>query len=400
MLGDYIIEKMIGTGAYSQIFRARHSKTQAKVAIKIITKDDYHQNQNIRDHFDAEAAILTRIKHPYIIEVFEVVENNKCMGLVMEFLEKGDLLDLVNGKSKITENDAQRIYAQIISILTYLHDELKMVHCDIKLDNILLDRNNNIRLIDFGFTAEVKNSAPQLEGLRGSPAYVAPEIVKKRKYNSAVDIWSSGVTLYGLITETLPFVGNTISEQLKQIVDNDPTYPSNLSPVLIDLFTLLLKKDPMERISLTDLRKHPWVAKAYQNLKPTIANFYKYMSRPDKEIFAIMQECKISTSGLLSSVMNGSETPTMNVYKILRRAKALDLIAGKEIHIAFNDTSQIVNNIMMKEQRKGKSRLSSNRENSSEASNLQSNNLLKHGKVGTQLNLGFKPNVLKKKNNS
>lgn len=331
-IGNYIIESLIDEGSYCKLFKARHKILQCNVALKVISKNNKGENFH---HFDTEVSILTKLKHPFIIELFEVIENEYCKAMVLEYVEKGTLLSHITKIHKIKEDEAKKIYAQILSVLTYLHDEMKIVHCDIKLENILIDRHNNIRLIDFGFADEFINASPQLTQMNGSPSYVAPEIIKGCKYNSAVDIWSSGIILYILLVGHLPFFGDTISSQLNSILILKPEIPHELSPTVQDLILKLLTKDPIERISLSDARNHPWIMTEYESLQQIVVANSKCYEKPDKEIFAIMQECGLSTIGLMSRLLgNTSHCNVEHAYYILRRAKISDIFGGKKIQIA------------------------------------------------------------------
>lgn len=333
-IGNYIIESLIDEGSYCKTFKAKHKILQCNVALKVISKDVPNKLEHFH-HFDTEAAILSKLKHPFIIELFEVIENDYCKAMVLEYVEKGTLLSYITKFHKVKEVTAKKIYSQILSVLTYLHDEMKIVHCDIKLENILVDRHNNIRLIDFGFAKEVVDSSPQLMQMNGSPSYVAPEIIKGYKYNSAVDIWSSGIILYILLIGHLPFFGGTISAQLNNTLILNPEIPLELSPAVHDLIMKLLTKDPLERIVLCDARKHPWIVTEYNYLQQMIISYQKYYQKPDKEIFSIMQECGISIIGLMSKLLGNPSACTVDQsYYILRRAKITDIFGGKKVQIA------------------------------------------------------------------
>ncbi|KAK8878234.1 hypothetical protein M9Y10_004999 [Tritrichomonas musculus] len=329
-IGNYVIEGLIGEGSYTKIFKARHITLQCFVALKVFSKESPNKAEIMR-HFNTEMAILSKLKHPFIIELFEVIENDHCKAMVLEYIEKGTLLSYINKVHKIKEETSKRIYSQLISIFTYLHEEMKIVHCDIKLENILIDRHNNIRLIDFGFASEFVNSSPQLTQTNGSPSYVAPEIIKGYKYNSAVDIWSSGIILYILLVGKLPFFGDTISSQLNNILVSEPEIPQDISQSAKDLIMKLLIKDPLERISLFDIKKHRWIMMECNDLQQLVSSCQKYYNKPDKEIFSLLQECGLPITGLMSKLLgNTSVCKVEQEYYILRRAKISDLFSAKK----------------------------------------------------------------------
>ena len=178
----------------------------------------------------------------------------------MEFSNNGNLLEYINKIGKIKEDTAKKIFCQLLSALRYLHEEMLILHRDIKMENILLTTENNIRLIDFGLSAEISMTENLFSTFCGSMPYIAPEITKKEDYSTAVDIWSAGVILYCMVTGSLPFYSQNTHVLIKQIQESEPFFPSYLSPDLVDLLKGLLSKDKNSRLTAASASVHPWIS--------------------------------------------------------------------------------------------------------------------------------------------
>ena len=178
----------------------------------------------------------------------------------MEHAEKGELFEYVTGLGELVEEEAVRIFRQIITALSYLHS-LNICHRDLKPENILLDRNFNVKLADFGLAA-FQPADLWLETWCGSPHYAAPEIVRGRPYMGAqVDVWSCGVILYVMLSGTLPFNGRTVEQTLRKIENCNYHMPRQLSREAKDLIWRMLKRDPNVRISMSAIFEHPLLTK-------------------------------------------------------------------------------------------------------------------------------------------
>ena len=151
-----------------------------------------------------EIEILKMIRHPYIIQLFEIIETPKQLFLIMEYVSGGELFDFIVKKQKLTEQESCKYFQQIICGVEYLH-ELGIVHRDLKPENLLLDYQNNLKLVDFGLSNTYKQGET-LKTACGSPCYAAPEMIEGKSYlGSRVDIWSTGVILFAMVAGYLPF---------------------------------------------------------------------------------------------------------------------------------------------------------------------------------------------------
>jgi serine/threonine protein kinase len=193
-----------------------------------------------------------------VVKIFETYETKKHYCIVMEYICAGDLLSYIKKRGKLTEQVAKFIFKQIILTLQYIHDH-NIVHRDIKLDNILIDLDNNIKICDFGVSKEIKNNESMLEQC-GTPAYIAPEILLNRGYEGfGVDIWSAGVVLYAMLSGTVPFKGNNIKDLHDLIIKGEYTPVKDISKEATHLIKCILEVDPKKRITTKDILVHPWL---------------------------------------------------------------------------------------------------------------------------------------------
>lgn len=284
-VGDYTLKREKGSGSFSNVYAAVHNILEKPVAIKSITKN---AEPDALEHFHNEVDILKKLDHPYILKSFESFEDGENFYHVTELVERGSLYDYVNLRGALSELEAKFIFSQILSTIEYLHLQKHIVHRDLKLENILLDRDRKIRLIDFGFS-EVFDENKLFDKMVGSPAYVAPELAIGVPYDLTVDVWSLGVILYAMTVGRLPFLGSTIEIQLKRVVLIEPFYPPTLSVTLTDLLKRLLQKDPLQRIKINEIRKHPWLKSFENNDQQVISLYNEEMVKKDENIISEIQ---------------------------------------------------------------------------------------------------------------
>jgi serine/threonine protein kinase len=316
-VGDYVVNKHdIGGSKCSRVYVGEHKKTKKVVAIKEIKVDGKNYNkQNIK----SEINIMKKLHHPNIIEFYDVVMNDerRCVYLILEYCELGDFHKFQN-KRAIREIHVQKYMKQLISGLKYLYEN-KIMHRDLKPQNILVTNSGDIKLIDFGF-AKVVESNTMNETFCGTPMYMAPEIFKSRednkKYTSKSDLWSLGIILYEMITGYPPFHVKHISELVKQINEKNIIIPDALeiSKECQSLLFSLLEIDPEKRISWKNLFTHPWferdlfVEEENKMLAFDIPNNCFTVSLPS--ISQYKQNTKVFSSTNLTNLTNIEKQPT------------------------------------------------------------------------------------------
>ena len=195
--------------------------------------------------------------HPHIIRLYEVIETPNDIYVVMEYVESGELFDYIVEKGRLMEDEARHFFQQIISGVEYCHRNM-VVHRDLKPENLLLDSRSNVKIADFGLS-NVMRDGHFLKTSCGSPNYAAPEVISGRLYaGPEVDVWSCGVILYALLCGSLPFDDENIPNLFKKIKGGIYTLPSHLSPGARDLIPRMLLVDPLKRITIPEIRQHPW----------------------------------------------------------------------------------------------------------------------------------------------
>ncbi|KAF5916537.1 NUAK family SNF1-like kinase 2 [Diceros bicornis minor] len=255
----YEFLETLGKGAYGKVKKARESAGRL-VAIKSIRKDKIKDEQDLM-HIRREIEIMSSLNHPHIIAIHEVFENSSKIVIVMEYASRGDLYDYISERQRLSERDARHFFRQIVSAVHYCHQN-GIVHRDLKLENILLDANGNIKIADFGLS-NLYHQGKFLQTFCGSPLYASPEIVNGKPYTGPeVDSWSLGVLLYILVHGTMPFDGQDHKTLVKQISDGayrEPPKPSDAC----GLIRWLLMVNPTRRATLEDVASHWWVNWGY-----------------------------------------------------------------------------------------------------------------------------------------
>ncbi|VDK38318.1 unnamed protein product [Taenia asiatica] len=265
-VGTYIIERTIGKGNFSFVKLARHTVTNVKVAIKIIDKTKLN-DENLKKA-QREADILKSLHHPNIIKLYQVMESEKLLCIVTEYLPNGELYEYIAKNGYLNEQVARHKFMEILSAVEHCHLN-NVVHRDLKAENMLLDQHMSIKLADFGF-GTFQPSGPDLllTTWCGSPPYAAPEIFKGEPYlGVSADIWSLGVILYVLVCGVLPFNAQEVSCLRRQVLEEHVRVPYWLSmckPSLSfpceDLLKRMLAKSPSKRPSIAEIYNSKWLS--------------------------------------------------------------------------------------------------------------------------------------------
>ena len=252
----YLFGRQIGHGAFGKVNISLHVASGRLVAIKTFTKKNL-KNKHARNKIKHEIEMLSRLRHPFITQIYDSFETEKHIFIVMEYI-CGDLLGFIRKRGKLSESVTKVIFKQIIEGLKYIHRK-KIVHRDIKLDNILIDLTNTVKICDFGVSKKI-NKGDIMYDHCGTPAYIAPEIFKNHGYEGfACDIWSAGVTLYYMLGGVQPFCAESIKDLEKIILDGKYDPLEGVSPEANDLINGMLKLDPKKRLTEDEILNHPWI---------------------------------------------------------------------------------------------------------------------------------------------
>ncbi|KAJ3275729.1 Protein kinase [Terramyces sp. JEL0728] len=257
-IGNYTMLNTIGTGTFGKVKMAVHLHTSAKVALKIVNRRRIVNLQMVQ-RLKREVQYYRQLKHPHIVKLYEVITTPTDIILVLEYAN-GELFNYIVEKGRMSEAEARKLFQQIICAIEHCHMH-KIVHRDLKPENILMDANKNIKIADFGLSNYLQDG-DFLKTSCGSPNYAAPEVISGKLYaGPEIDIWSCGVILYVMLCGQLPFDDEHIPTLFKKINSGVFRKPSSLSNGAKDLLSAMLTVDPLKRITIPEIRKHPWFAK-------------------------------------------------------------------------------------------------------------------------------------------
>ncbi|XP_032590033.1 uncharacterized protein LOC6560691 isoform X3 [Drosophila grimshawi] len=256
-VGYYELEKTIGKGNFAVVKLATNVVTRTKVAIKIIDKTCL--NEEYLSKTFREISILKSLRHPHITRLYEVMESQSMIYLVTEYAPNGEIFDHLVANGRMKEPEAARVFTQLISAVHYCHQR-GVVHRDLKAENVLLDKDMNIKLADFGFSNHYEEGS-LLRTWCGSPPYAAPEVFQGLEYDGPKsDIWSLGVVLYALVCGALPFDGKTILELKSRVVLGKFRIPFFMSQECEHLIRNMLVVEPDRRYTIKQIIKHRWLS--------------------------------------------------------------------------------------------------------------------------------------------
>ncbi|XP_053225291.1 serine/threonine-protein kinase MARK2 isoform X5 [Podarcis raffonei] len=268
-IGNYRLLKTIGKGNFAKVKLARHVLTGKEVAVKIIDKTQL--NSSSLQKLFREVRIMKVLNHPNIVKLFEVIETEKTLYLVMEYASGGEVFDYLVAHGRMKEKEARAKFRQIVSAVQYCHQKF-IVHRDLKAENLLLDADMNIKIADFGFSNEF-TFGNKLDTFCGSPPYAAPELFQGKKYDGPeVDVWSLGVILYTLVSGSLPFDGQNLKELRERVLRGKYRIPFYMSTDCENLLKKFLILNPSKRGTLEQIMKDRWMNVGHEDdeLKPYV----------------------------------------------------------------------------------------------------------------------------------
>ncbi|KAK9454370.1 kinase-like domain-containing protein [Dipodascopsis uninucleata] len=322
--GNYMLGATLGEGEFGKVKLGwrRDGKQPSEVAVKLIKKENIPPMSNREAKFQREIIVLRHLRHPNIVRLQEIIQNEKYIGIVLEYASGGELFDHILQNKYLKDSTACRLFAQLVSGVNYLHSK-GIVHRDLKLENLLLDKHKNIIITDFGF-ANVFNpdditkgrpTADLMSTSCGSPCYAAPElVVSDSKYSGRkVDVWSCGVILYAMLSGYLPFDddpenpnGSDITQLYRYITTTPLTFPEYVKPMPRDLLRRILVPNPEERADLLEVRAHSWLLPHSKFLSVSPAQ-WEEMLTPERQFRNLQQRQSMSSHS--TSVM-ASDLPS------------------------------------------------------------------------------------------
>ncbi|XP_050237557.1 CBL-interacting serine/threonine-protein kinase 3 isoform X3 [Mercurialis annua] len=344
-VGIYEVGRTIGEGTFAKVKFARNSETGEPVALKILDKEKVLKHK-MAEQIKREVATMKLIKHPNVVQLYEVMGSKTKIFIVLEFVTGGELFDKIVNHGRMREDEARRYFQQLINVVDYCHSR-GVYHRDLKPENLLLDANGNLKVSDFGLSAlsqQVRDDG-LLHTTCGTPNYVAPEVLNDRGYEGATaDLWSCGVILFVLLAGYLPFDDSNLMNLYKkvsilqffckiilstlwlsgshfsylhaQISAAEFTCPPWLSFGAMKLITKILDPNPMTRVKIPEILEDEWFKKGY---KPPVFEEKDDINLDDVEaVFKDSEEHHVKEKK--------EEQPTaMNAFELISMSKGLNL---------------------------------------------------------------------------
>ena len=314
-IGDYILGEEIGSGAFGKVLLGKHILTEEKVAIKILDKMILNQTPEDYELVKKEISILKLVKHKYIVQLYEILQTAQHIFIIMEYCEGKEILDYILTKNRLNELESLKYFQQLINCLFYLHSQ-NIAHRDIKIDNMLLDSNKDLKLIDFGLSTKYTDD-DLLDQPCGTVVYAAPEVLEGKEYHGMLaDVWSSGIVLFGMLAGYLPFSDKDDEENKKQVIKGIINIPDFFSAQVKDLLKHMLDVNPMTRYTLQEIKDHPWFNTIECDLIPGIIIDYNIIPIDDKIINLCVTYNK-DKNDVINSIKNNKYDSNSALYYLL-----------------------------------------------------------------------------------
>ena len=322
-IGPYEILEQLKEGSSSKIYLAKSKYTNEKVVIKAIKKSRFKNNLDDILLITKQIETLKVLKHRNIVTLYEIYESKKYIYLVTEYLSGKDLIEKIIKKKRFNEEEALRIFFQLLDAFTYMH-KMNICHLNLRVEHILFDKNNRPKIVGFGYSSFYEKGK-NIEGSYGSLCYVCPEIIDEQPYNPELaDVWSLGVILYVLICGYLPFSDEDDNKNKKLISNGKVDFPKEISNKLKDLLRHMLDKNPKKRYNFQKIIKHPWLKPYTEKIFSEGINIYKTKFPVDERILNIINEYGFDKNKVKNDLIMNKYNIGTGLFKQIVR-KLLDL---------------------------------------------------------------------------
>ena len=278
---DYSVGRQLGQGAYAIVRLGLHKPSNTKVAIKTYDKVRL-QDPRRRRNVHREIQLMQQIHHTHCVRLREAINSPNHIHIIMEHVPGNSLRSYVKRKTlrKVDEPEARRLFEQVVQGIQYCHS-LNIAHRDVKMENILLDENSNIKIIDFGFAT---CNAGKTKAFCGTPSYMAPEIVERMDHFAPpADIWAMGILLYALLTGTFPFKGLSNKDLYRNISIGMFDFPEEMPAQAKNLIGKMLSVNPAHRPTCGEILTHGWMS---GSTAPPLTT--SDQTQPDPEVVKIL----------------------------------------------------------------------------------------------------------------
>ena len=315
LMQSYELGRLLGQGTFAKVYHARGIKTNQSVAIKVIDKEKVLK-VGLIEQIKREISVMRLVRHPNIIQLYEVMATKTKIYFVMEYAKGGELFNKVS-KGKLKEDVARKYFQQLIDAVDFCHTR-GVYHRDIKPENLLLDENEDLKVSDFGLSAlaESKRQDGLLHTTCGTPAYVAPEVINRKGYDGAkADIWSCGVVLYVLLAGYLPFHDSNLMEMYRKIGKAEYKCPNWFPPEVRRLLSKMLDPNPSTRASIAKIKESSWFRKGLKS------KHVKPVTLSDMDASGACANSSMSADPKQES----AKPPSLNAFDIISLSAGFDL---------------------------------------------------------------------------
>jgi len=254
-LDDFEIGKPLGRGKFGRVYLAREKRSKYIIALKVLFKSQLSK-ASVEHQLRREIEIQSHLRHSNILQLYGYFFDEKRVYLILEFAPKGELYKELTKRTRFSEKTSATYIAQLADALRYCHAH-KVIHRDIKPENLLLGFYGELKISDFGWSVHAPSS--RRTTLCGTLDYLPPEMVEGKQHDQNVDLWSLGVLCYEFLVGNPPFETNSHEETYTRISQVKYSFPSHISFPARDLISKLLRRDPLERLSLDNVLAHPWI---------------------------------------------------------------------------------------------------------------------------------------------
>ncbi|WJX82291.1 CBL-interacting protein kinase 2 [Trifolium repens] len=332
LMKKYELGRLLGQGTFAKVYHARNLVTGVNVAIKVVDKEKVLKVGMV-DQIKREISVMRLVRHPNVVELYEVMATKTKIFIVMEYAKGGELFNKI-AKGKLKVDVARRYFQQLISAVDFCHSR-GVYHRDLKPENLLLDENDNLKVSDFGLStlSESKCRDGLLHTTCGTPAYVAPEVINRKGYEGCkADIWSCGVILFVLLAGYLPFHDQNLMEMYRKIGKGEVKFPKWFALEVRRLLSRILDPNLKTRISMAKIMENSWFKKGLE--KPIVIDIGKN------------ELASLHTDGVFEVSKNSSDSNTESIQqqtKPCNNLNAFDIISfssGFDLSSLFEDTIQ------------------------------------------------------------
>uniref|UniRef100_A0A6N2L974 ADP,ATP carrier protein n=1 Tax=Salix viminalis TaxID=40686 RepID=A0A6N2L974_SALVM len=322
LMERYDFGRLLGQGNFAKVYYGRNLITGQSVAIKVIDKEKVLK-VGLMDQIKREISIMRLVKHPNVLQLYEVMATKNKIYFVIEYAKGGELFNKV-AKGRLKEDVARMYFQQLIRAIDFCHSR-GVSHRDLKPENLLLDENGGLKVSDFGLSATAESNRQDgfLHTTCGTPAYVAPEVIYRKGYDGAkADIWSCGVILFVLLAGYLPFHDANLILMYQKIRRAEYKFPNWFSPEMCRLLSRMLDPNPKTRISITKIMENSWFGKGFNCNAVTIKNEVTGLDPLAADV--IFDSCE-NDSAPAEAKKEMSQPASLNAFDIISLSSGFDL---------------------------------------------------------------------------